>query len=226
MTNSFTQPDPDDHDDETLDAEACFLHDLGCELPAALDAPPTPDAGDAGPDADESSQTAMLAQRTVAAVSGLNKAQRARARELVAQAAFLGLSHASELHYTQDARRWEGIAKGYRAWRGQFPRYADCSSFATWVLWQGLGHFHLPDIVNGQNWKQGYTCTMTTHGRRVVHRENLRVGDLVLYGQPCAGTGHVAIYVGGGEVISHGSEGGPYRLRYDYRPIHSFRRYI
>lgn len=143
------------------------------------------------------------------------------------QAALLGYHNAPAVHYTQGPSRWQGIDNHLRAWRGQYPNYADCSSYATWCLWQGLGHFHLDDIVNGADWRAGYTGTMLQHGRTV--RGRLKVGDCVIYGQPGSTGAHVAIVVDSRArlVVSHGSEGGPYLIAYNYRgDIQSIRRYI
>jgi hypothetical protein len=157
--------------------------------------------------------------------SGLNYKDRKKARELGLKAARLGLERAPSLHYTQGAKRWEGIAKKLKAWKGQCPAYADCSAFATWCLWNALDHFHLKDIVNGADWKGGYTGTQLQHGRVVKYGK--KPLDLVLYGQKGTTGEHVAVYVGGGKVISHGSEGGPYLLRWDYRPdVIEVRRFI
>lgn len=162
-----------------------------------------------------------------ASVTGLGYAHRIRARDLVVQAAFLGLRHAPALHYTQDARRWEGISRHLKAWRGQFPKHADCSAFATWCLWQGLSHYGVRDVVNGANWRYGYTGTMVKHGKHVTHESNIMRGDLALYGDPFGGTGHVAICIGGGKVISFGSEAGPFLLDLHYRSdLREVRRYI
>lgn len=143
----------------------------------------------------------------------------------------LGHQHASEIHYTQDAApRWEGMSKRLNARRGAFPKHADCSSFVTWCLFNGLElGFGVGDVVNGTGWTGGYTGTMRSHGLRVQHAANLLRGDVVHYGP---GTGaHCTIVVGkqGGVpmVVSHGSEGGPYYVRYDYRDdVAEFRRYI
>jgi cell wall-associated NlpC family hydrolase len=157
--------------------------------------------------------------------SGLNLRQRAKARELGLKAARLGLARAPSLHYTQGARRWEGIADHLKAWKGQCPHYADCSAFATWVLWNGLDHYGLKDIVNGANWQGGYTGTQLAHGRVVTRGK--KPLDLVLYGRPGTTGEHVAVYVGNGKVISHGSEKGPYLLPWNYRPdVIETRRYI
>jgi hypothetical protein len=90
-------------------------------------------------------------------VSGLTREQRIRARDRTVQAALLALHHAPQVHYTQDlVQRWDGIAKRRNARVGEFPRNADCSSFATWCLWNGLHlGFGLGDLVNGFNWTAG-----------------------------------------------------------------------
>ena len=78
--------------------------------------------------------------------------------------------------------------------------------------------------VNGAGWAAGYTGTQAMHGR-VVSLDALEVGDLVFYGRAWP-YGHVAGYVGGGKVISHGSEGGPYLLPVRYRSdVSHARRY-
>lgn len=164
-------------------------------------------------------------------VSGLNVNQSIIARDRARQAALLGLHHASELHYTQDARRWEGINQNKIAAKGEFPQHADCSSFATWCLWNALHvPFNLGDSVNGENWRAGFTGTLATHGRLVRDQQHALRGDLVLYGH-AAPYDHVAIVVyhsnGKAIVVSNGSEGGPYLLPYDYRSdVAMIRRYI
>jgi cell wall-associated NlpC family hydrolase len=143
------------------------------------------------------------------------------------RAAMLGHKHAEAVHYTTGPRRWDGITNRCRAHLGRFPRWADCSSYATWCLWDALGGPNAgPDIVNGQSWKGGFTGTMKQHGRRVQGGPaNALPGDLVLYG---GGSGkHVAIVVGKNKVISHGSESGPVLVKMDYRSdLTEVRRYI
>jgi hypothetical protein len=162
--------------------------------------------------------------------SGLGPGQRLRARERASQAAELGIHHAAQIHYTQGAARWQGISKRRNARRGQFPTQADCSSFVSWCLWNALYlGFGIGDVVNGTGWTGGYTGTMRSHGVRVQHAANLLRGDCVHYGP---GTGlHVTMVVGKRAgvpmVVSHGSEGGPYYVQYDYRDdIEEFCRYI
>lgn len=163
----------------------------------------------------------------MSSVSGLSHDNRIKARDLAIQAAVLGLRRAESLHYTQNAAaRWEGINHELKAWRGECPRHADCSSFVTWCIWNGLDHFGVRDTVNGVNWRYGYTGSMHEHGKRVKHQSNWLRGDAMLYGDVYGRTGHTAIYVGGGKVISFGSEPGPFLLPANYRPITEVRRYI
>jgi len=163
----------------------------------------------------------------MASVSGLSAPHRIRARDLAMRAAFLGLRHAPDLHYTQGPRRWQGIDRNLKAWKGEYPHYGDCSAFATWCLWNGLDHYGVRDTVNGQRWKAGWTGTMVQHGKHVRHESNVMRGDLALYGDPVGRTGHVAICVGSGKVISFGSEAGPFLLPIHYRAdFKQIRRYI
>lgn len=117
--------------------------------------------------------------------------------------------HRDEVHYTMSSRRMQGVRFKIRP--PKFPVWEDCSSSSTWAYFvagapdpNGLGY-------NGQ----GYTGTLSQHGR-IVPLDKAQPGDLVLYG-PAWPYHHVAVYVGHGRVISHGSEGGPYLLPVDYR---------
>jgi cell wall-associated NlpC family hydrolase len=148
------------------------------------------------------------------------------ARERAVRAAVLGVKHREQIRYTQDAApRWEGISRRCRAFRNQFPRSADCSSFVTWCIWDALGGPNAgPDRVNGSGWSAGYTGTQTDHGKR-VSMQDARPGDLVFYGS--GGTiGHVAMLVDDNKVVSHGSDPGPMVLAANYRPIAQIRSYL
>jgi NlpC/P60 family protein len=141
------------------------------------------------------------------------------------RAAMLGYKHRDEVHYTTGPRRWDGIMNRCRSHLGRYPKWADCSSYVTWCLWDALGGPNAgPDVVNGQSWRGGYTGTLRDHGRR-VSLESALPGDLVHYG---GGTGsHVVIVVGKDKVISHGSEDGPFLVRPDYRDdLAEVRRYF
>ena len=168
-------------------------------------------------------------------ISGLSRDQRIRARDRAVQAALLGLNNTAAVHYVtpgtpESALRWDGIKNRRDARLGQFPKKSDCSSFTTWCLWNGLHlAFGLGDLVNGAGWTAGFTGTMITHGKRVRHLANVRRGDCVLYGG--SSPSHVTIVVGRREgvpmVVSHGSEAGPFFVRYDYRnDVMQIRRYI
>lgn len=166
-------------------------------------------------------------------VSGLSKDHRIEARDRTVAAATLALRHARDVHYTQGGRRWEGIAKKLNARQGEYPRYADCSSLATWCLWNGLFiPFGVRDTVNGAKWQAGYTGTMLSHGKLVRQLASVQRGDLVIYGQAAPGK-HVAIVVGrrksDGKImcVSHGSEPAPFYVPFDYRSdVLQIRRYI
>lgn len=166
-------------------------------------------------------------------VSGLNHTQRIRCRERVVAAAVLAYRRKTYVHYTQGRRRWDGIRLKRNARLGEYPNYADCSAFVTWCLWNGLYlGFGKHDIPNGANWRAGYTGTLLRHGEKVRNPSNILRGDYVIYGRGPNGS-HCAIVVGRRKhdnkpmVISHGSEGGPYYLPYDYRSdIKSVRRAI
>lgn len=157
-------------------------------------------------------------------VSGLSAGHVREAIARFQQAAVLGLHHAPQIHYTQSAARWQGIAEHKVAIHDQYPTEADCSAFAAWVLWNALYiTFKHTDTVNGQRWEAGYTGTLLEHGRSV---DAPIPGDLVIYGTGFPGE-HVACYTGGGLVVSHGSEAGPLLLPVHYRPdVLSYRRYI
>lgn len=132
-------------------------------------------------------------------------------RLLVVSAAMLGYANRGSIHYTQGGSRMVGVTGKIRP--PLFPHYADCSSFATWCYFVAGA----PD-PNGYRpgypgW--GYTGTLGKNGR-VVSASQAKPGDLVLYGSGMPWH-HVAIYVGNGRVVSHGSESGPALLPIDYR---------
>lgn len=171
----------------------------------------------------------LVKSRQKQGLSGLGGRHRLQARRLIKRAALGAWVRRDSIHYTQTAKRWEGIDRSRNALKGAYPSNADCSSFATWLLWVVLvNHYGLTrDIANGTRWQAGYTGTLVGHGVRVKHRLNWRRGDLIFYGDPFGSTGHVAVYIGFGLVISHGSEGGPYKISWAYRrDFHSCRRYI
>jgi cell wall-associated NlpC family hydrolase len=199
-----------------------------------LDDPATlpPDEGDAGEtaqpagDAPHPSTSSDAAEQADTLLKALNATQLAQERKAAVQAAVVALNHRAAVHYTQGSRRWDGIKRGLLGARGQFPSYADCSSFVTWCLWNGMRLHNVPDIVNGQGWHSGYTGTLLRHGHHVSSEAAVLPGDLVFYGSGWPGK-HVAICIGGGRIISHGSEAGPFKLLLHYRrDFMEIRRYI
>lgn len=153
-------------------------------------------------------------------ISGLTDESAAHARRVIIKDVKNMIAHKTEIHYTQGGDRWEGIQNKLTHLHNEFPRHCDCSSTATWLLWDAMGRpYHISDIVNHANWRAGYTGTQYQSGKEVKHDSNLKIGDLIFYGDQGGGIPeHVAIYIGGGMVFSHGSESGPYILRLDYRP--------
>jgi hypothetical protein len=161
----------------------------------------------------------------------LSAQQQTQARNAAVQAATLGYQHEPSLHYTQGAQRWQGIDQRKIASQGQYPNYADCSSYVTWSIWNGLYLlFGMDDVVNASSWAAGYTGTMLANGTSLSRASDMLSGDAVIYGTPGSTGAHTAIVVAAGSVptvISHGSENGPYRVAYNYRSdIQSLRRYI
>jgi cell wall-associated NlpC family hydrolase len=164
---------------------------------------------------------------------GLTRNQRLNARRLAKNAALLHLKNAKAVHYSQGPGRWEGIDRNMKAYQGEYPKHTDCSGSSTWYVWNGLSHYKnldhydFEDTANGCAWQRGYTGTMITHGEKIaIKRSKLKRGDFILYGDPYGSTGHVAMYVGYGMVISHGSEAGPFLIPWNYRPVTGVRRAI
>ena len=166
---------------------------------------------------------------STARVSGLSDEHAAHARKQILKACHIMVANKQHVHYSQEANRWEGIHYKLSITKGEFPHHADCSSTAQWLLWDAMARpYGVRDLVSHSNWTGGYTGSQYKNGKRVVHDKNLKVGDLIFYGDQGEGVPeHVAVYVGGGKVFSHGSEGGPYILDIDYRDDRRMaRRYI
>jgi NlpC/P60 family len=141
----------------------------------------------------------------------------ARGRRRIVAAALFGHAHAWAIHYTQGPQRMFGVRNRIRPPR--IPYFEDCSSFATWCFWLAGS-----DDPNGLRYNGfGYTGTLARQGLRAVGPP--RPGDLVFYG-PYPHK-HVAVYIGGNRIISHGSESGPYLLQPNYRSdLDHYRTYL
>jgi NlpC/P60 family len=158
---------------------------------------------------------------------GLDRNERRRARDLACYAAIVAYKHRAEMVYTEGPARWSGIDDHRLGYKGEFPRAADCSAFTTWCLWNGVEHFRIKqDIVNGEEWREGYTGTMVQHGVE-VDVKHLLTGDAIFYGGTRDVPQHVCLYMGWGRVMSHGSPGDPSLLPIDFgMPFNQARRYI
>jgi len=143
----------------------------------------------------------------------------AKEREIIKQTCLYAYSKRDQIHYTESSLRMQGVREKIRPPR--VPSYEDCSSFSTWTYWVSGA----PD-PNGLNYDGfGYTGTLYPHGTP-INVSDLQVGDLVFYGGNQTVPGHVAVFVGNGLVVSHGSEEGPLLLPVGYRGVLGCRRYI
>lgn len=141
-------------------------------------------------------------------------------RNLIVNAAMVGYQNRYSIHYTQSPLRMWGVR--YHVMPPNFPHYEDCSSFSTWCYWVAKAA-----DPNGLNYNlEGYTGTLINHGTRLLDWSKKRPGDLVFYGWSRGIPTHVAIYVGNGRVVSHGSESGPLLLNFNYRGITSIHSYL
>lgn len=162
-------------------------------------------------------------------VSGLSEEHRSHTRKLIVLSARTMVAHKNEIFYSQEADRMEGIAKKLTITKGQFPKHCDCSSTAYWMLWDGMARpYGVRDLVSHSGWRASYTGSQYKNGKAVVHDANLKIGDLIFYGDQGGGIPeHVCVSLGGRLVFSHGSMGGPYLLDLDYRDDRRMtRRYI
>lgn len=162
-------------------------------------------------------------------VSGLSDTHAAHARRVIIKDAHNMVRNKNRVHYSQGPERFMGIERELTHLKNQYPIRCDCSSTMTWMLWDAMARpYGVRDLVNHANWHAGYTGTMINGGKVVHYKKNLKVGDGIFYGWQSHGVPeHVATYIGGGLVFSHGSEGGPYILEVDYRKDRvAMRRYI
>ncbi len=120
------------------------------------------------------------------------------------------------IDWVDTSSRWAGISK--YVCPPSVPATSDCSAFATWLYWAAFGK--TSDVMNGASWTAGYTGTQSTYGTWVAGGKGTsyaaaQLGDLVFYG--ASPHKHVAMYIGGGQVVSFGSDGPVNILNIDYR---------
>lgn len=126
--------------------------------------------------------------------------------------AFLTIAHqdsalTGEEYYTQGAMRWQGVNAIFgkvAVIKGTIPRLkgGDCSAgYTRWVLHglqQSLGRVPR-DIVNGADWRAGYTGSIYRVCQRVT---TPKIGDAILYPDHVTGIVDVAKR----ECVSHGRD--------------------
>ena len=119
-------------------------------------------------------------------------------RDLIVAIA-LNAAAAGTIEYTEGPGRMSGVTGHVKA--PHLPPAADCSGFATWVYYAaGMAD------PNGAGYNgTGYTGTLWSHGSG--GGKGPKPGDLVFFGNPKSSSGHVAIYIGGGMVVSQGGPG-------------------
>lgn len=143
-------------------------------------------------------------------------------RDRIVDVAKFHAAHRSLITYTQ---AWPGRMAQvvYRLRRPNFPKSGDCSGMLTGWYWEGTEGRVDP---NGRGFDgYGFTGTQWPRGERVGVGE-LRPGDAVFYGWDGRYPTHVAVYIGGGQVVSHGSSQGPLIVPVSYRPVTGCRSYL
>lgn len=135
-----------------------------------------------------------------------------KTREEIVEAGFFWYSKRSQINYSQ-ARPFTLLKPP------QVPRRWDCSAFVTACHYAGGAS----DPNNMRYSGYGYTGSLMAGGTR-CDLKDLQIGDAILYGFttkarpgfPKNSPTHVALYVGDGMVLSHGSYPMKY-LDYEYR---------
>ena len=137
-------------------------------------------------------------------------------RALIVAEATWSYNNRGAIHYAQ-IRPMPSLNMGHR-----LPQTDDCSGSCTaWFRRASVamgGGGGIPD-PNGPQFNYngyGYTGSLSVRGQ-LVSTNQARPGDLVFYGGGGWPYHHVALYVGFGRCISHGSESGPSLVPLDYR---------
>lgn len=128
-------------------------------------------------------------------------------RKAIVYCAMWGYYHADEIHYSQGAFRMKDFGPPPNV-----PENTDCSGYATWC-------YRVAGAIdpNGNSYNGvGFTGSLWDHGQHISIVQ-MKIGDLVFYGDPHSVHSHVAIYIGNNQVVSMGSEPGPFVLPIRYR---------
>jgi cell wall-associated NlpC family hydrolase len=124
----------------------------------------------------------------------------------------LGLQKANPSFYQYSEPQRENPASLF----GPPPIKLDCSDFVT----QCYKMARLPDPSHQNYNPPGTTHTIFPHCTQIPTEAEAQPGDLVFYGTTPVNkdnTEHVVIYIGGGQVITMGSQGDPSQTAYNYR---------
>ena len=147
--------------------------------------------------------------RGIKLLNGAKDASPDTIRRKIAKAAHCGYVNRDEVAYTQLAgARMEGIRDQRRP--PDFPRSADCSSFAIWCYWAAGA----PD-PNDTGYTGGWSGSLLQQGKE-VEIDEAAMGDIAFYGTSRSDIGHVTVCVGNGKCVSHGQESGPMLYPLDY----------
>lgn len=134
-------------------------------------------------------------------------------RQAIVNAAMWGKYNRSEMNYVSNMHSSSHLSQRLTDFAPplNIPNYTDCSGFAGWCYKSARAN-----DPSQTNWSNIWTGTLWSHGTAVTVA-NLEAGDLVFYGNPASTSGHVAVYVGFGKVVSFGSPGGPWIVDLKYR---------
>jgi hypothetical protein len=104
-------------------------------------------------------------------VSGLSDAHAAHARRVIIKNAHNMVANKGRVHYSQGPDRWMGINRHLTHLRNQYPTRCDCSSTATWMLWDAMARpYGVRDLVNHASWRLAIPERCRTAGRSSVHK--------------------------------------------------------
>lgn len=135
------------------------------------------------------------------------KATSVEKRTAMASAAMWGYYHRDEIDYSRGPERMRDFGSPPNV-----PGATDCSGFVTWC-------YFVAGAVdpNGNNYNgAGFTGDLWDTGQHISVVQ-LKVGDLVFYGNPHSVNSHVCIYIGNNQVVSNGSQADPLVFPVNYR---------
>ena len=96
--------------------------------------------------------------------------------------------------------RWHIRYSQSRPTQLRWPRFVtrqDCSGLVSCVM-------HLLDVMPGVDWRYQNTWSLIPRGKGVRSVKEAKPMDVVFYGPAPNNPVHVALYIGGGQVLSNG----------------------